>query len=540
MANPFDEIILEGFICPKCMLTFGTPDLLSQHFKVEHQNIIIPENGECFPLNKSGLKTQSDASNSFAFYNRKNEVQPLGMCHSLTSKFIELRKNHVNCSSLETNCLLIRLEKLIDVSETNESDRKAFEQAVVPWIDAKVDLCPSCGKPFGLGAEMTFPNEEDEYLDSSESNTSIYRFWPSKSNVARLTNAILDYNPVYRRRHHCRLCGYILCADCSYFISIHNARNLLNALNGQDSDIFQVSLNAADPNSQPKYSLESVVSFRKRNTSSFKSGYELRICSICVNILKRKINSMKALSVDTPIIQMHIEFKELMKKVCEWLPSYTIIAESLNSGEQKYTLESARSMHSDLLQALQKIETLGRQFAEYGEPDSELYVNRVVARLALAVYRRARHFVQNYLPPLQTLPTLKQYVNLTSQRKDELAVRWSEEDKALAELMELVSGKQNFAKMDPSTNPTTKRWQRFFQLPISTSNTYDKRQGKKTTIEYLDSIANKMDLVAGQLMTARQEGQLQIAEELAQELHQLEQEFQKTSSSLNDTESPTL
>ncbi|KAH8852581.1 Rabenosyn-5 [Schistosoma japonicum] len=462
MANPFDEIILEGFICPKCMLTFGTPDLLSQHFKVEHQNIIIPENGECFPLNKSGLKTQSDASNSFAFYNRKNEVQPLGMCHSLTSKFIELRKNHVNCSSLETNCLLIRLEKLIDVSETNESDRKAFEQAVVPWIDAKVDLCPSCGKPFGLGAEMTFPNEEDEYLDSSESNTSIYRFWPSKSNVARLTNAILDYNPVYRRRHHCRLCGYILCADCSYFISIHNARNLLNALNGQDSDIFQVSLNAADPNSQP------------------------------------------------------------------------------NSGEQKYTLESARSMHSDLLQALQKIETLGRQFAEYGEPDSELYVNRVVARLALAVYRRARHFVQNYLPPLQTLPTLKQYVNLTSQRKDELAVRWSEEDKALAELMELVSGKQNFAKMDPSTNPTTKRWQRFFQLPISTSNTYDKRQGKKTTIEYLDSIANKMDLVAGQLMTARQEGQLQIAEELAQELHQLEQEFQKTSSSLNDTESPTL
>ncbi|CAH8462772.1 unnamed protein product [Schistosoma haematobium] len=538
MANPFDETILEGFICPKCMVTFGTPDLLSQHFKVEHRSINIPENGECLSVTNPVLKTQSDPNTSTAFYDRKNEIQSIGVYQSLTSKFIQLRKNHVNRSSLETNRLLIRLEKLIDVAETHESDRKVFEQAIVPWIDAKVDLCPCCGKGFGLGAEIAFPDEDDVYLNSTENNASISRFWPNKISVTRLTNAILDYNPVYRRRHHCRLCGYVLCADCSYFISIHNARGLLHALNGQDLYLFPVPSNASDTNDHPNYLLESEVIFREGNISTSQNGYELRICPICINILKRKISSLKTLPINTPIIQMHIEFKELMKKVCEWIPSYTIIAESLNSGEQKYTLESARSMHSDLLQALQKIETLGRQFAKYSEPNSELYVNRIVARLTSAVYRRARHFVQNYLPPLQTLPTLRQYDNLTSQRKAELAVRWSEEDKALAELMERVSGKQNFANMDPAINPTAKIWQRFSQLPTSMPNTYEKHQGKKTTIEYLSDIANKMDHVAGQLMTAHKEGRLRTAEELAQKLNQLEQEFQNINSSLNDSELP--
>ncbi|CAH8464728.1 unnamed protein product [Schistosoma rodhaini] len=306
MANPFDETILEGFICPKCMVTFGTPDLLSQHFKVEHRSINIPENGECLSVTNPVLKTQADLITSSAFYDRKNEIQSIGVYQSLTPKFMQLRKNHINRSSLETNRLLIRLEKLIDVAETHESDRKVFEQTIVPWIDAKVDLCPCCGKGFGLGAEMAFPDEDDMYLNSSENNASIFRFWPNKTNVTRLTNTILDYNPVYRRRHHCRLCGYVLCADCSYFISIHNARGLLHALNGQDLDLFPVPSNASDANDHPNYLFESEVIFRKGSISASQNGYELRICPICVNILKRKVSSLKTLPINTPIIQMHI------------------------------------------------------------------------------------------------------------------------------------------------------------------------------------------------------------------------------------------
>lgn len=41
MANPLDEAIIEGFICPKCMLTYGTSELLSHHFHLEHGNTEI-------------------------------------------------------------------------------------------------------------------------------------------------------------------------------------------------------------------------------------------------------------------------------------------------------------------------------------------------------------------------------------------------------------------------------------------------------------------------------------------------------------------
>ncbi|VDP95482.1 unnamed protein product [Trichobilharzia regenti] len=230
MANPFAETILEGFICPKCMLTFGTPDLLSHHFILEHQDSVIAESE--------------------------------GTCHSLTSKFLELRKCHVNRSSVETNSLLIRLEKLIEVVDAHET----FEQTIVPWINAKVDLCPSCGKAFGLGTEIAYPDENDDSLDSSQNTSnSISKYWLSKTNVTRLTNAILDYNPIYRRRHHCRLCGSILCADCSYFISVNKARNLLNALNGQDLDIFPGSVNTTDTGNESDRCLESENMFRPGN-----------------------------------------------------------------------------------------------------------------------------------------------------------------------------------------------------------------------------------------------------------------------------------
>ncbi|VDQ06553.1 unnamed protein product [Trichobilharzia regenti] len=257
----------------------------------------------------------------------------------------------------------------------------------------------------------------------------------------------------------------------------------------------------------------------------------MRVCSVCKAVLEKKINSLRNTSVTTPIIQMHIK-KLLILEIVFLLTT--------SSGEQKYALESARSMHSDLLQALQKIELLGRQFSKFSEPDSEFYVNRALARLALSVSRRAKHFVQNYLPPLRTLPTLKQYDSLTSQRKDELSARWLEEDRALAELMERVNlSKPNGTDISSgiNTTTTTKLWKRLFQQPNSYSNPKGvvvNPQKKKTTIQSLSDIAREIDQVAAQLMIARKEGRLRTADELARKLDQLEQEFQYVSNNLDD------
>lgn len=107
----------------------------------------------------------------------------------------------------ETNKLIIRLNKLLTNLPSDPAHRKQHEKNVmstfgcffvgcrlkktvsqfivvlqlVPWLDGEsVKLCPSCVKRF--------------YLT--------------------------------RRQHHCRLCGCIMCQDCSFFLSIEDAGKL--------------------------------------------------------------------------------------------------------------------------------------------------------------------------------------------------------------------------------------------------------------------------------------------------------------------------
>ena len=108
--------------------------------------------------------------------------------------------------STETNKLLIRLDKLLNNLPTDPVDRKGIaatnrhfvlhfikkielmfslllfiivhERTIVPWIDDKdVKLCPICAKSFHVA----------------------------------------------RRKHHCRLCGAVMCHNCTIFLSLQDA-----------------------------------------------------------------------------------------------------------------------------------------------------------------------------------------------------------------------------------------------------------------------------------------------------------------------------
>jgi hypothetical protein len=69
-----------------------------------------------------------------------------------------------------TNQLLIRLERLLRNLPSDPLKRRLHEQSVVPWLpEEMVKLCPSCAKSFNIA----------------------------------------------RRKHHCRLCGSVMCTDCS-------------------------------------------------------------------------------------------------------------------------------------------------------------------------------------------------------------------------------------------------------------------------------------------------------------------------------------
>lgn len=95
----------------------------------------------------------------------------------LWKMFADTRKKHNDGLCIETNKLVLRLDKLLSGNQKDDLDK-----SIVEWTpDDLVKLCPYCAKTFNFA----------------------------------------------RRRHHCRACGAILCNSCSKFLEYRAARKLV-------------------------------------------------------------------------------------------------------------------------------------------------------------------------------------------------------------------------------------------------------------------------------------------------------------------------
>ncbi|KAF6779095.1 hypothetical protein AHF37_01333 [Paragonimus kellicotti] len=309
-----DEPIIEGFICPSCKFQLPTAALLRAHFETEHKLVSESDNAEQTQsleferkFSRCTLSHAATGSDNLAFYQQSQTQQTFGHCRSLTLELRKLRKCRINRDAMETNSLIINLEKLVNAPPMSKADQRDFERNVVPWIEAKVDLCPSCGKPFGLGMEPAYPFEEsEEPLSSTVSDNAELRSGAFSSarretlhKLTQLTNAILDYNPTFRRRHHCRLCGHVLCADCSYFLTKISAAHIVSAvdehhLGREHATNNGLSSTCSVSTSYPAYGEKIFLpssecpSFLFDLDRNDTTSYLIRLCGGCKCLLEKK------------------------------------------------------------------------------------------------------------------------------------------------------------------------------------------------------------------------------------------------------------
>ncbi|GMR49614.1 hypothetical protein PMAYCL1PPCAC_19809, partial [Pristionchus mayeri] len=445
--------VRQGYLCPFCYDDLGDFNALQAHVEVKH-----PEGGaledsidqikkgilsharkiksqasillESIPSTSGvpdGRSTSSLPLPSSGTSEKRSPPQPerrvqlapkpvgrLGVRRSLIDMFRDDRDAHVHDSAVRTNMLIIRLDRLINECPADPSSRKAFERSIVPWTaDSSVSVCASCAGKFSLT----------------------------------------------RRRHHCRLCGVIMCSTCSRFLSYLSARKLTNpALAAQ----MLAALSAANrEESTPLASLEPVplmpgqtgakaaaeamMGLAKKSSGQLmnllKSAKEtidrtgdespdgsvhslqsqdaaehLRVCPSCIGFLSRREAQMEGCSPPS-FVSLYDQLRVLLTEVTNLFPSYARTAESLRNGETLYTLKDAENLQRKLMMKQKEIDMLSKKIADDFDENT-------VGKQDAMLRKRIRGSALIELQPVVSLPPLpkeEEYEKLKERRKAEVA-----------------------------------------------------------------------------------------------------------------------
>lgn len=444
-----EEVIRQGFLCPFCMQDLG--DLLHLQAHVERYHAesgssdaldhlkgflgkakqkILQMDSPFSNFDISSLASSSTSSTpevktlerDFLKKREKNLIrarvdvlsiaQEIGVSRSHTEYFLKCRAPCINEAAVLTNNLIIRLDKLINQCPKDISKRKAFERDTVPWTaDSEMKSCQACNSKFSLT----------------------------------------------KRRHHCRLCGRVICHSCSQFLSFVMARKMTNPAfaaqmleelksgcaatasseRGNNSrsfmtDAIKSAVSGESLQSVRKKSekiLTSTLSLMKRDGSEVSlssllqqdENEHLRICSVCKNLLDIRDEKMEQLSSPPILVLFYERLCSLFHEAHRLAPSYARMAESLNRGESMYTLESANQLRSKLINLQQEIDSLSLKIENLGTSDSEQ--NRPSPR-ELMLQKHVRYLavqtIQDVAARMIALPSEDVYKQLQEKRRDEI------------------------------------------------------------------------------------------------------------------------
>ncbi|KAF3697052.1 Rabenosyn-5 [Channa argus] len=420
--------VKEGFLCPLCLKDLQSFYQLQDHYEEEHSGDDRHVRGQLKSLVQKAKKAKDkllkrdgddrpDTGSYESFYYGGVdpymwEPQELGATRSHLELFKKHRAARIDHYVIEVNKLLIRLEKLTSFDRTNSDAAKirAIEKSVVSWVnDSDVPFCPDCGNKFNIR----------------------------------------------NRRHHCRLCGSIMCRKCMEFVPLPLAQKLINGTR----EALCVPGSPIQSHSQPAGSGSSGMGSRRGSISSLssvtsmleeKDDEKIRCCHHCMDTLLKRQQKLEEKDNVPDVVKLYERLRMCMDKVDEKAPEYIRMAESLNAGETTYNLDTAGGLRLEVQKYYELIDALSKKILTLGVKDDPPPRPKAL-QLQKMVRYTATLFVQEKLLGLMSLPTKEKYEQLKEKRKQEREERLQQERLAA---QEALKRRQEFDRNRPviSTN----------------------------------------------------------------------------------------
>ncbi|GAW23459.1 hypothetical protein ANO14919_130180 [Xylariales sp. No.14919] len=289
-----------------------------------------------------------------------------GFSRDHTQSFAAIRRKRVDQQTLEISRLEKRLTKLTNVLANPPSEvptngggsllspvsslngqrnqRKILEQSVVTWEeDAKVPRCPFCQQDFG---SWTF------------------------------------------RRHHCRICGRVVCAD------------------PQTACSSEVGLNVANTSPAPSEKAEGGSMY-----------VDIRMCRDCKFTIFAKRDFVESIMKKPPDQRAYETLKQFERGIELLLPAFQralLPLQDENNPPNHSQLQEAAKLRKRLTDSFTKYDVAARRIRDLKTD------NPSQQRLQKAIYQSASSFLHMHMLPLKNLPRLLKH-NSSSSAKSRLA-----------------------------------------------------------------------------------------------------------------------
>ncbi|XP_023231624.1 rabenosyn-5-like [Centruroides sculpturatus] len=487
LLDNLDGEVREGLLCPICFNDFHTIEQLQDHFSVAHiseEPDVLHIFKEFIGKAKKKLLKQDD-ENSYSHseledsvsFNQCNteytrEPQQLGVMSRHTDYFRKIRDTRVDQYVIETNKLLIRLDKLIKDAPLDPDKRKAQEKNIVHWIpDADVRLCPGCARSFNLS----------------------------------------------RRKHHCRLCGAIMCNNCSRFLDFPSAKKLTYPCMSWETP---VTSNSYSKSLQRRGSTSSILSLVSQTGEP-----HIRVCKDCMTLLNRRDQQVERQKGKSVIAQMYEKLKEDIEEAKKLIPIYCKKADSINAGETRYNLKDAQDLHVRLKKLAESIDLISRKIATL-DTQSESAPNPKVLQLQGCIRLSASNFLREQMLNLPTLPSSENLTKLQEAHRQKVQLRIQQEKQAALEAQQRSQQKTHKRELSSHSTVSTSP-KESIQETISTETGWIANTSDQNVSASDDPMVQQMNIIRNYIKQARMDQKYDEVQMLEANLKELQLEYMR-------------